>query len=75
MQSTVQPARTIEEKPNINSRNVVQHFSKDSSSEPEIETWSFDKAVNEVFRLLAEELCPKPSKTTLLLNLYQVSNS
>ena len=56
MQSTVQPARTIEETLNIHSDNVVQHFSKDSGSEPEIETWSFDKAINEVFRLLIEEL-------------------
>ena len=29
---------------------------------PEIETWSFDKAINEVFRLLPEKLCPKPSE-------------
>ena len=33
-----------------------------SGSKPEIETWSFDKAVNEVFRLLPEKLCPKPSE-------------
>ena len=39
---------------------MVQHFLKDSGSEPEIETWSFDEAINEVFRLLPEELCPKP---------------
>ena len=39
---------------------MVQQLSKDSGSEPEIETWSFDKAVNEVFRLLPEEMCPKP---------------
>ena len=62
VQSTVQPARTIEETPNIHSNNVVQQFSKDSGSEPEIETWSFDKAINGVFRLLPEELCQKSSE-------------
>ena len=41
---------------------MVQQFSKDSGSEPEIETWSFDKAIYEVFRLLPEEMCPKPSE-------------
>ena len=49
MQSTVQPARIIEETPNAHSNNVVQHLSKD-----------FYKAINEVFRLLPEELCLKP---------------
>ena len=62
MQSTVQPVRTIWETPNIHSDNVVQQISKDSGSEPEMEAWSFDKAINEVFRLLPEELCPKPSE-------------
>ena len=41
---------------------MVQQLSKDSGSEPKIETWSFDKAINEVFRLLPEEMCPKPSE-------------
>ena len=41
---------------------MVQQFSKHSGTEPEIETWSFDKATNEVFRLLPEELCPKSSE-------------
>ena len=40
----------------------MQQLSKDSGSEPEIETWSFDKAINEVFRLLPEEMCPKSSE-------------
>ena len=61
-QSIEQPVRIIEETPNIHSDNVVQQFLKDSGSEPKIETWSFDKAINEVFRLLPEELCPKPSE-------------
>ena len=60
IQSTEQPARILEETPNIHSDNVVQHFSKDSGSEPEIETWSFGKAINEILRLLPEELCLKP---------------
>ena len=32
---------------------------KESNSETETETWSFDRAINEVFRLLPAELCPK----------------
>ena len=62
IQSTEQPVRIIEETPNIHYDNVVKQFSKDSGSEPKTETWSFDKAINEVFRLLPEELCPKPSE-------------
>ena len=38
VQSTEQPARIIEETPNMHSNNMVQQFSKDSGSEPEIET-------------------------------------
>ena len=48
VQSTEEPARIIEETLNIHSDNVVQQFSKDSGSEPEIETWSFDKVINDV---------------------------
>ena len=40
----------------------MQHPSKDSGSDSEIETWSFDRAINEVFRLLPPELCPRPSE-------------
>ena len=61
-QTAEQPATIIEETPDIHSDNVVQQLSKDSGSESEIETWSFDKAVDEVFRLLSEEMCPKPSE-------------
>ena len=32
---------------------------KDSESETETEIWSFDRAINEVFRFLPAELCPK----------------
>ena len=42
VQSTEQPARIIEETPIIHSDNVVQHLSKDSDSEPEIEIRHFD---------------------------------
>ena len=27
----------------------------------ETETWSFDRAINEVLALLLQELCPKPT--------------
>lgn len=36
--------------------------SKESDSESESDSWSFDKAINEVFRLLPEEICPKAYK-------------
>ena len=62
VQATAQPVRTINETLNKHSDNVVQQMSKDSGSESETEAWSFDKAINEVFRLLPKELCPKPSE-------------
>ena len=34
--------------------------SRDTGSDSESETWSFDRTINEVFRLLPQELCPKP---------------
>ena len=40
----------------------MHHPSKDSGSESEQETWSFDKDINEIFRLLPEEMCPRPMK-------------
>ena len=54
--------RVVKEPPNIQSNNEVHQLSKDSGSESEQETWSFDKAINEVFRLLPEEMCPRPSE-------------
>ena len=60
--SMLQPVRTIDETSNIHSDNVVQQISKDIGSESEVEIWSFDRAINEVFRLLLQELCPKPSE-------------
>ena len=41
---------------------TLQCSTKDSGSESEIETWSFDRAINEVFRLLPPELCPRPTE-------------
>ena len=41
---------------------VIQRSTKDSGSETEMETWSFDRAIKEVFRLLPPELCPRPSE-------------
>ena len=42
--------------------NSVLHLPKESDSESKPDSWSFDKAINEVFRLLLEEMCPKMSK-------------
>ena len=36
--------------------------SRDSGSDTEMETWTFDRAINEVFRLLPPELCPRSTK-------------
>ena len=40
---------------------VVQ-IAKDSGSDSEAEVWSFNRAINEVFRLLPQELCPPPPR-------------
>ena len=42
--------------------NTTQLSAKDSDSKPEQEIWSFDRAINEGFRLLPQELCPRPSE-------------
>ena len=55
--STLQPARTINRTSIIHSDNVVQQSSRDTGSE--LETWSFDRAINEVF---LQVLCPKPTE-------------
>ena len=60
--TTPQPDRTIEQTPIIHSENVVQQSSRDTGSDSESETWSFVRAINEVFRLLPQELCPKPTE-------------
>ena len=59
--SMLQPAGTMDETPIIHSDNV-QQSSKDTGSESEAETWSFDRAINEVFWLLPQELCPKTTE-------------
>ena len=41
---------------------VIPRPSRDSGSDNEMETWSFDKAINEVFRLLPPELCPRQTE-------------
>ena len=40
----------------------MSQLSKELDSESEPDSWSFDKAINEVFRLLLEDMCPKMSK-------------
>ena len=57
----LQPARTIDETPNIHSDNVVQLTSKDTGTESEVESGPLT-VINEVFRLLPQELCQKPSE-------------
>ena len=37
----------------------LPQINKESNSETEAEIWSFDRAINEVFRLFPAELCPK----------------
>ena len=48
-----QPINIDEFHPNLPQTN------KESDSETETEIWSFDRAINEIFRLLPAELCPK----------------
>ena len=43
-------------------KHVIQCSTKDSSSELEMETWSFHRAINKVCKLLPPELCPRPTK-------------
>ena len=65
----IQPAEPIHITPvNISPVNIAQNVTesipqttKDSGSDSEAEIWSFDRAINEVFRLLPQELCPKNS--------------
>ena len=52
-QITNQPINYDQIQPNLTQQN------KESDSETECEVWSFDRAINEVFRLLPPELCPK----------------
>ena len=50
---TNQPINYDQFQPNLTQQN------KESNSETVSEVWSFDRAINEVFRLLPPELCPK----------------
>ena len=50
---TNQPINYDQFQPNLTQQN------KESDSETEYEVWSFDPAINKVFRLLPPELCPK----------------
>ena len=59
--STLQPVRFIDQTPIIHLDNVVQQ-TRDSGSESDLETWSFDRAINEVFRLLPQDLFPNPTE-------------
>ena len=43
----------------MTSELTIPRPSRDSGSDIEIETCSFDRAINEVFRLLPPELCPR----------------
>ena len=43
-------------------QQTLQRSAKDSGSDSELETWSFDRAINEVFRLLPLELFPRPTE-------------
>ena len=41
---------------------MAKKTARDTGSKSEAEIWSFDKAINEVFRLLPQELYPRPSE-------------
>ena len=41
---------------------VIPRPSRDSGSDNEMEAWSFDRAINEAFRLLPPELCPRQTE-------------
>ena len=45
--------------PTITPEQTMPCPSRDSGSDTEMETWFFDRAINEVFRLLPPELCPR----------------
>ena len=58
----LQPAETSNVTPIPQPENIAQYSAKDSGSESEQEIWSFDRAINEVFRLLPQGLCPRPTE-------------
>ena len=59
----------MDQTPIIHSDNVVQQ-TRDSDSELDSETWSFDRAISELFRLLPLELCPKPTEENTPTKLH-----
>ena len=69
----LQPAEPVTITPNL-PENVLQ-TAKDSGSDSEAEIWSFDRAINEVFRLLPKELCPKtPQEQTPIKPLSRIKH-
>ena len=58
----LQPAEVTNVQTIPQPEQTLHHSTKDSGSDSEIETWSFDRAINEVFRLLPLELCRRPTK-------------
>ena len=61
---TTNPLAT-DQSPNVQTMTPEQTIprpSRDSNSDNETETWSFDRAINEVFRLLPPELCPRSTE-------------
>ena len=56
----------LAEKTNVLTIHQPEHFiqrsTKDLVSDSELETWFFDRAMNEVFRFLPAELCPRPTE-------------
>ena len=59
---TLQPAEITNVQTIPQPELVIHRSTKDSGSDSEQETWSFDRAINEVFRLLPLELYPRPTK-------------
>ena len=67
---TPQPAQNPsflqpEERTNVQTlppEQTLQRPSRDSGSESETETWSFDRAITKVFRLFHPELCPRSTE-------------
>ena len=54
-----------EEIPNVQTMTPEQTLprpSRDTGSDTKMETWSFDRAINEIFRLLPPELCPRSTE-------------
>ena len=72
--TTVQPDMVTKESLSLHFDNSVRQASNDSGSDSEQESWSFDKAINDVFILLPEEMCPRPSEDHTLSKPQWESN-